>query len=357
MKKYAIYLPQFHEIPENNKWWGDGFTEWTNVKKARALFRGHQQPKVPYNQNYYCLDDKKVLMWQAELAKKYGIDGMVFYQYYFCGKKLLEKPAEILLKNADIPMNFFFCWANHSWCKSWEGSKEILMPQTYGTKEDWEKHFMYLLPFFKDARYEKKDNRPVFMIFKPFFDERKAMFEYFNTRCQESGFSGIHIIETCTSYDPHEIERLSTETCSYTKQIYLREPDAALTEFKKTAKFMQFRVIHKISKTLKTKHSSPVQRIQGNWLYDVMISKKGLYPNSARGAFFEWDNTPRHSERGFVILPVSKEKFFRYMESIKDCEYVFLNAWNEWAEGMMLEPTEENGYRYLEWIKEWGEKL
>ena len=123
MKKFAYYLPQFHEIEENNRWWGKGFTEWVNVKKAQPLFKGHKQPIIPLNKNYYNLENPNILVWQANLAKKYGVDGFIFYNYYFCGKKLLEKPAKILLKNNNIPMKFFFCWANHSWFRSWEGSE------------------------------------------------------------------------------------------------------------------------------------------------------------------------------------------------------------------------------------------
>ena len=125
-------------------WWGKGFTEWTNVKKAKPLFDGHKQPKEPINDNYYNLTNVNTLKWQASLAKEYSIDGMIFYHYYFNGKKLLEKPAEILLENKDIPMNFFFCWANHSWIRSWEGTRELLIEQLYGTEADWNKHFLYL---------------------------------------------------------------------------------------------------------------------------------------------------------------------------------------------------------------------
>ena len=108
MKKFAFYLPQFHEIPENNEWWGEGFTEWVNVKKAKPLFTGHAQPKVPMNNNYYSLDSKETLAWQADIANKYCVDGMIFYHYYFEGKKVLEKPCEMLLEQKEIPMNFFF---------------------------------------------------------------------------------------------------------------------------------------------------------------------------------------------------------------------------------------------------------
>lgn len=352
MKKYAIYLPQFHEIPENNRWWGKGFTEWTNVKKANSLFDGHMQPKVPLDNNYYCLDNKKTLEWQSKIAKEYGIDGMVFYHYYFTGKKLLQKPAEMLLENKNIEMNFYFCWANHSWYRSWEGSKEILVEQNYGNKTDWEKHFNYLLPFFKDERYEKKNNKPIFMIFKTEFDEKKSMLEYFNERCIEYGFDGIFIIETVTTYNSDKINELLSDNITYDNYVYIREPDAALVELKKTFKFNIFKIYNKICKELKIPKSVPIQRINGNWLFDMMIKKRQKNPKIIRGVFFEWDNTPRHKNRGFVILPVSKNKFFEYMESIRDQEFLIINAWNEWCEGMILEPTEENGYKYLDWIKE-----
>lgn len=353
MKKYAIYLPQFHEIPENNEWWGKGFTEWTNVKKAKPLYKGHKQPKIPYNNNYYCLDHKEILEWQAEIANNYGIDGMVLYHYYFCGKMLLEKPAEMLLNNADIRMKFFFCWANHSWYRSWEGSKTILMEQTYGNEDDWQKHFTYLLPFFKDVRYEKKDNKPIFMIFKPVFEEKKDMFNYFNQKCIEAGFDGIFVIETCTDYEESSVQRITSEKVEYSKVVYIREPDAALSEFKKTLHFAAFRIFSKGCRILKTRNSAPVQRIKGDWLYGIMLRRKNI-PSIVRGLFFEWDNTARHSNRGFVIEPVSKKKFFTYMDAHKNDEYMFINAWNEWCEGMMLEPTEENKFKYLEWIREWS---
>ena len=196
MKKYAFYLPQFHTIPENDEWWGKGFTEWTNVKKAHPLYQGHLQPKTPLHNNYYILDNPDVLKWQAELANEYCIDGMIFYHYYFCGKKLLERPAEILLNNKDIPMGFFFCWANHSWVRSWDGNKKILIEQVYGEESDWLMHFEYLLPFFQDDRYLKVNNKPVFMLFKNDFSEKIEYCKYLNNKCKEYGFSGIEIIET-----------------------------------------------------------------------------------------------------------------------------------------------------------------
>lgn len=348
MKKYALYLPQFHRIPENDLWWGEGFTEWTNVKKAKPLFKEHKQPKIPLDNNYYTLDNPDVLKWQVNLANSYGIDGMAFYHYYFCGKKLLEKPAEILLENKDIPMNFFFCWANHSWFRSWEGSKELLLEQKYGELEDWEKHFQYLLPFFKDDRYLKKNNKPVFMLFKPDFEQKDEYMSYLNKRCSENGFSGIVVIET---YD--DVNNLGKENKNLK---FLREPTTLLNFYRKKPQNFILRVKNKIGKTLRNNSYKYVEKFDGNEIFKEAVNLKNNDKNFVRGLFFEWDNTPRHGYRGYIITPPKKEMFMNYMDSIKDTDLLIINAWNEWCEGMILEPTEENGYKYLEWIKEWSEK-
>lgn len=353
MKIYAYYLPQFHCIPENDMWWGKGFTEWTNVKKAKPLFKEHIQPQTPLNDNYYSLDNIETLKWQENLINSYKVDGLIFYHYYFEGKKLLEKPAEMLLKNIDININFFFCWANHSWYRSWEGSKELLLEQTYGKEKEWEEHFNYLLPFFKDKRYQKSGNKPMFMVFKSDFEEKKLMFEYFNKKCIENGFDGICIIET---REMHKLDKIKeNEKSEYTEFIHLREPGSALAEYKSNIINIPHRVINKIKKILNKYNVKTIVKYDGNKLFKLMCKNYTYNKNVIRGLFFEWDNTPRHSYRGYIITPVTKNRFFEYMNLIKDEEYVFINAWNEWAEGMMLEPTKHNGYKYLEWIKEWKE--
>ena len=201
MKIIAYYLPQFHEIEENNLWWGNGFTEWTNVKKAKPLFNGHSQPKVPLAHNYYNLLEEETMLYQNELSEKYGIYGFCFYHYWFKGRKILEKPAENLLKWKHIKQKFCFCWANHTWKKSWNGTQEILIPQLYGDITEWEEHFNYLITFFTDKRYIKKENKPIFLIYSsneiPQFDERV---KYYNQRCKDYGFDGIYIVELIKHY-------------------------------------------------------------------------------------------------------------------------------------------------------------
>lgn len=346
MKKYAFYLPQFHTIPENDEWWGEGFTEWTNVKKAKPLYKGHKQPKTPLNNNYYILDNPDTIKWQAEIANKYGIDGMIFYHYYFCGKKLLEKPSEILLQNKDIPMNFFFCWANHSWIRSWEGKKTVLLEQTYGDKTDWEKHFQYLLNFFKDDRYLKINNKPAFMLFKPHFEERDKYVKYLNKRCVECGFDGIEVIDTVEDID------FKAKANSF---VYLREPSCSMIAYRKSKGYLFKRIVNKIGKLSRSLSFKYVEIFDGDKMLKNVINNYDVDKKCIRGLCFEWDNTPRHGYRGYIITPPKKETFMAYMDSIQESEFLFINAWNEWCEGMILEPTEENGYKYLQWIKEWSD--
>lgn len=355
MKKFAFFLPQFHQIPENDLWWGTGFTEWTKVKKAKKLYCGHIQPRIPLNSNYYNLLEKSTVEWQTKLMSDYSLDGFIYYHYYFQGKMLLEKPAENLLKWKDINQPFFFCWANHSWFRSWEGSKEILLEQGYGDENDWKQHFEYLLPFFQDYRYEKKDNKPLFMIFKSGFEPQSEMFQYFDQKCKENGFSGICLIESYMEPGWMKDNCTSNEcTGKQADYIFLREPGFGTWLYKESIKYTPMRVVRKIKRIL-AKHniSMCVDKYDGNKLYRLMTQFQATENNIIRGAFFEWDNTPRHSLRGYIITPPSKKVFFTYMDSIKNEDYVFFNAWNEWAEGMMLEPTEQNGYEYLEWIREW----
>lgn len=356
MKIFAFYLPQFHEIEENNKWWGEGFTEWTNVKKAKPLFKNHIQPKEPLNNNYYNLLDKETIIWQTSLIHKYGVDGFVYYHYYFEGKLLLEKPAENLLRNKNIKQPFFFCWANHDWNRSWNGSKEVLMKQTYGKENEWEKHFQYLLPFFKDERYEKNNNMPLFMVFNSDFEEKNKMFEYFNNRSIEEGFNGIYIIETFldSKYNwPNDLKEQISSMSKYTKKILLREPNTALDIYNTKLIYKPVKIYNYLRRTINHVFGGHIPSIySGNLLYNIILKNTPNNDKILHSIFFEWDNTPRHKERGYIITPPSYKKFISYIDKMKNEEYLFINAWNEWAEGMMLEPTKNNEYKYLEWLKE-----
>lgn len=354
MKKFAFYLPQFHEIPENNRWWGKGFTEWTKVRNAKPLYKGHVQPKEPLNDNYYCLLDKSAVEWQTSLLHEYKVDGFVYYHYYFEGKLLLNKPAENLLKWREIDQPFFFCWANHTWNRAWEEKREILIEQTYGDESSWEHHFEYLLPFFRDARYEKVNNKPLFMLFESDFSQKKQMMAYFDKRCKDCGFEGIYVIETYKAQRwPDDLLTFKNNKCDQCEKILFRESTAASSIYRISNKFSPWWFGFKIKEIL-AKHglSIGLKKFDGNKLYDVMINQEPKGNEFLHSVFFEWDNTPRHGIRGFVISPPDKDRFFRFIASIKNDDYLFINAWNEWAEGMMLEPSKEKQYTYLEWLKE-----
>lgn len=360
MKIIAYYLPQFHEIKENNKWWGEGFTEWTNVKNAEPLFNGHNQPIEPLNDNYYNLLEKETVEWQTNLANKHGIYGFCYYHYWFDGRKILEKPAENLLKWKDINQKFCFNWANHSWKKTWNGSNKLLIKQDYGGKNEWESHFNYLLNFFKDERYIKINNKPVFLIYSPKdVPEISERVEYYNEKCKENGFDGIYLIESFKGhkYIDYKLNKKFEPVSNLSSGIILREPSVGMS---------QVSLLKKIENVLK-------RNFKKNYLYKPLkynysdICKKSI--NYAKkieteqdiflGSFTNWDSTPRHSRRGYIINS-TPEQFSCYLKKQKEIisqnnsikNIVFLNAWNEWGEGMYLEPDKKNGYRYLEKINE-----
>ncbi len=359
MKIFSFFLPQFHEIPENNEWWGEGFTEWVNVKAAGPLFDGHVQPKHPLNNNYYDLLNKATMIQQTALMHEYGLTGMIYYHYYFKGKLLLEKPAENLLIWKDIEQPFFFCWANHDWVRSWDGKKTLLIKQEYGVEVDWEKHFQYLLPFFKDERYEKRNNMPLLMTFKFDFPEKEQLFVYFDKRCKEYGFDGIYLIETFGrkwggKNLREDFEIYKKQCSSVTKDIHIREPNtSSLAYHYSLLNDLVPKIYRKLRNEIGKIFKKPyLYKLNGRKIYCKLIDECANL-NGIHGLYFEWDNTPRHKRRGYIITPPPKKLFFEYMNKIRNDDYVFINAWNEWCEGMMLEPTEELGYKYLEWIREW----
>ena len=342
MRKFAFFLPQFHEIKENNEWWGEHFTEWTNVRAAKPLYKGHNQPIAPLEGNYYNLLEKETVEWQTKLAREYNVDGFIYYHYYFNGKKLLEKPAENLLRWKDIDQKFFFCWANHSWNRSWNGSREVLLEQTYGSKEDWEKHINYLLPFFLDSRYEKKDNKPLFMVFNSDVPEFKELFDFFDDECKKAGFDGINIIETKRSVFENDFKYTQTG------YMFYREPTISLYKYCHRPGYLIEGGTKKIAFELAKRNLLKyIRKFNGEKLYKIIKKYDFSNPQIINGVFFSWDNTPRHAYRGSIITEPTKESFFEYMDRMKTKDYVFINAWNEWAEGMVLEPTKHNEFKFL----------
>jgi len=354
-KIIALYLPQFHTIPENDEWWGKGFTDWVNVKKAKPIFNGHKQPRIPLNNNYYDLCQVETIRWQAQLAEKYNLYGFCFYHYWFNGKLLLEKPAELLLANKDIDTHFCFSWANEPWARTWDGkAHQMLMPQEYGNKEDWVKHFQYLLPFFQDERYIKENNCPMFLIYKSVSIPCAAeMMELWNEMAQKAGFNGIHFVET-----------LRDGSCD-SRSL----PFKARMEFEPIRTNMQQGFIKLNYKRLR-------RRLIKSWnaLFhsNIPLNKPFLFADVAQrsiellspegtygGIFIGWDNTPRRGLASTIVLPPTKAEFKEYLskklaqtQQYYHTNYLFINAWNEWAEGTVLEPDEVHRYEYLESILE-----
>ena len=210
----------------------------------------------------------------------------------------------------------------------------------------------FIVTVIKDVRYKKWHNKPMFLIFKSDFEEKKDMFEFFNSKCKENGFDGICLIETIETHSNKEIEMHIENNKGLTEFFHLREPGSTMVSMKKDVIGIAYKIYNKMLKFFNKKH---VVRYNGTYFLKRM--KKDYYTNKKiiRGLFFEWDNTSRHRERGYVINAPTKSEVFNYLEKLKNNEFVFFNAWNEWCEGMMLEPTKENGYKYLEWIKEWKE--
>ena len=226
-KVIAMYLPQYHEIPENNEWWGNGFTDWVSVKSSKKLYDNHRQPRIPLNNNYYDLSDINSIKWQVELAKKYGIYGFGIYHYWFSSsKQVLTKPAELLLSHKEIDMPFFLAWDNNSWVRTWSKYKHntnawspkadaqidagrqhdgYLAKLEYGNEDDWKIHFDYLNNFFSDDRYIKINNKPLFIIWN-YTDKKilKKMCDYWRKLSIEYGYDGLYLINRLNPYDSME---------------------------------------------------------------------------------------------------------------------------------------------------------
>lgn len=365
MKLIPFYLPQYHSIDLNDEVWGKGFTEWTNVKRADVLFEGHNQPRIPFNKNYYNLLDKDTIKWQIDLAKNNNIYGFCLYHYWFNGDLLLEKPVELIRDNNDLDIKFCICWANESWTKAWaDKSVSVIKQQSYGDKKDWITHFNYLLNYFKDERYICIDNKPVFVIYKPELIQCfKEMANTFNELAIQNGFSGI-----CFMYQNYtgNSSKKDVKKCFDYRITY--EPQYSMIESRSFMKRMLTKSFHSMNKFLE-KFKLQINRPEGIVRYDyeklVNISLKRKYTNKCIPcAFVDWDNTPRRKNKGSVVVGGGNPTIFDYyLSQIKkkiekkefQSEYVFVFAWNEWGECGYLEPDEKNGTKLLEVCKKYGD--
>ena len=371
MKVIAYYLPQFHRIPENDEWWGEGFTEWTNMKAAKPLFDGHYQPRVPLNNDYYDLMDVNVMRKQASMAKNYGVYGFCFYHYWFDGKLLLQKPVENYLKEIDIDFPFCISWANEHWTNQWVSSqRKVLIEQRYGTETEWKAHFEYLLPFFRDPRYIKYNGKPLFVIYRPdIIDCRGEMLSCWDKYAKAEGFPGICFISQ-RAESILDNKRIDLSMFDY---ISSYQPSLALTRIwnsknkldgvhKAKRKFAIFLEKHfKIdANSLRIPNrNTGVKKYNYDEVWNQVLTNCDLVENQIPCGFTSWDNTPRRKEQGYIIDGVTPEKFGFYMKKLIEkakesypTDYIFLFAWNEWAEGGYLEPDERYSYAFLEALRD-----
>lgn len=349
------YLPQYHVIPENDKWWGKGFTDWEAVKNAKPLFKGHIQPKMPINGDYYFLDNPNEIRKQVKIARKYGIYGFGIYHYWFNSElQLLQKPAEIILQNKDININFLFLWDNATWKRTWSNVKHandwspqndnpekqtgtgILAELIYGTKEDWKYHFDYLLPFFKDDRYIKIDNKPVFGFFQPInnFETIKKMANYWDELAKENGFGGI----LCMTRDNYNGLNLDY-SFRYTPLV----PTNKITYIK-----------YKLKDVIASKTGKIRFYDYDRCWQEILREAKKSNNHTFLSGFVKFDDTPRRGNNGRVIQGSTPLKFEKYVKELINIsteqgkKFLFLTAWNEWGEGAYFEPDTDEGYAYLE---------
>ena len=366
MKAIAFYLPQFHEIPENHEWWGEGFTEWTNMKSSRPLFDGHYQPRVPACGNYYDLSNVDTIRWQAQLAKDSGLYGWCIYHYWFDGHMLLQKPMELLLENKDIDINYCICWANEDWTNAWVSSEsKTLIAQTYGGEDYWEDHFEYLVSFFDDERYIKQDNKPLLVIYRPeLIPCLNDMLDCWNKLAVEHGYAGLTFAYQHINWtrDKNRDESRFDYAIEY-QPTYAREDmnEGHVSLVRRSKRrldmFMQRRFHRQLDFSFLRKARGP-EFFSYDDAWEKIIERKPCSCKSVAGAFVDWDNTPRRHETGSVCIGASPEKFYRYMrrqiEHVRQeysNDYLFIFAWNEWAEGGYLEPDERYGRGYLDALR------
>lgn len=360
-KIIAMYLPQFHSIPENDEFWGKGFTDWVTVKKAKPLFEGHDQPRIPLNDNYYDLSLKESVEWQCKLAADYGIYGFGVYHYWFNDEKnLLTKPAEIMRDSKTIKTKYFFTWDNCSWVRSWsnvsgndwspladqeqkKGGPKVLLQYVVGNEDSWIKHYDYVKSHFDSPNYLKIGNRPVFAIIN-YSEDIGKMADCWNKMAKEDGYDGVYFIfkyrlfadfpdgANLYNYEPHFSAWGNIGTITRVKNAIVRRL--------KIEKDIYFYNYDKVWKSL------------------LENARKHTESNFYHGAFVCYDDTPRRGRnRSRVVLGCTPIKFEKYLRKLfliskeQNKEFIFLTAWNEWSEGTYLEPDEHNSYSYLKAVK------
>lgn len=344
----AFYLPQYHPIPENDEWWGKGFTEWTNVAKAKPLYPGHHQPHLPADLGFYDLRVPEVRQAQADLARHAGIEGFCYYHYWFSGRRLLERPFTEVLESGEPDFPFCLCWANETWTGIWHGSPEdVLIKQTYPGKSDHRAHFDALLPAFKDTRYIRVNNKPLFFVYKPNdLPDAKHFATYWRHMAVEAGLNGLFLIGTSWTGED------DPSHWGFDASLWVNVPP--VPRFRSLR-----RPFNRLVPWLLRNMGVP-----SIYLYRELLPKllptPPMHVNSYPCVIPNWDNTPRSKERGRVFHGSTPELFRKHvrqaMARIEDRDpeerLLFIKSWNEWAEGNYLEPDERWGHQYLNVLRD-----
>jgi lipopolysaccharide biosynthesis protein len=349
----ALNLPQFHPIPENDEWWGKGFTEWTNVTKAKPLFNGHYQPHLPADLGFYDLRLPEAREAQAAMAREYGVYGFCYYHYWFNGRRLLERPVADIGASGRPDFPFCLCWANENWTRVWDGGeREILMKQVYSGEDDLN-HIRSLLPIFNDSRYITVDSRPLFVVYKAsLLPNPKRTTDAWRCEASANGLPGLYLVRIESTHE------------EVTNPLDLGF-DAAL-EFQPRWKLLdglrRFRQHWWERRRPGTANRAFINH--GIYSYDDLVERAiGMdlpsYP-FIRTVCPGWDNTPRRKRSGIILQESTPEAYERWLAFVIQqtkanqldlaCHQnlVFINAWNEWGEGNHLEPCQKWGRAYLE---------
>jgi len=357
----AFYLPQFHPIPENDEWWGKGFTEWTNVAKAKPLFRGHYQPRIPADLGFYDLRSPEARWAQANLAREHGIEGFCYWHYWFAGERLLERPFNEVLKSGEPDFRFCLAWANETWTGIWYGApNRVLKAQTYPGLKDYELHFNTLLEAFADSRYITVDGKPIFMIYRPIkLPDARKVTDYWRNLALKAGLKGLHLIAQLesseyTDWNPEANGFDAATLCNQSKILQVTPKDA----------LKRFRRRLLSDSRIQAFYSEKLRRPFRLYLYEEALPhfvvdddlRFEYYPCIIPG----WDNTPRCGLNGLVLHNSTPELFRTQVRAAlnvnakkpMDRRIIFIKSWNEWAEGNYLEPDQKFGRDYLQVIKD-----
>ena len=342
---FAYYLPQFHPIPENDAWWGKGFTEWTNVAKALPLFRGHEQPKLPSDLGFYDLRVPEIREQQAELARQYGIEGFCYWHYWFNGKRLLNRPIDEIRASGRPDFPFCVGWANESWTRRWTGEeKEVLLEQGYSADDDLA-HARWLAELFADSRYIRLDGRPLFILYRPpSLPEPRRTTDTIRAECVRLGLPEPFIIGRDTHTPMSDMRPFGCDTTEYAAPALGVLPRAfEPTTYHDLARNLRLGVADRSLKIFDYEEGCR-----------LMEAARPRHPH-IRCFFTGWDNTPRRGRQAIILKNATPDAFGRRLRVVLDSlrdepsdrRLLFVNAWNEWAEGMVLEPSQQHAHGFL----------